>query len=101
MESVISSRAKKIIVVSDSNYGNQYGDILVYLLKRKIELFCIVGTDSSKWEEALDFMCIQDKSLGVDFVYTMSNLREKLEEVIDFASKWPIEGLNKVQIIKI
>ena len=93
--------AKKVILVSSVIYESGYDELLESLVKRNIELFCAVGKDCEKWEEALDWLCVGDDGRGTVFINTTSHPKESLEKVIDFANQWKIKGSGKIQIIRI
>jgi hypothetical protein len=53
------SYSGKIVLVSTSGYRLERDDgFLRDLLAARIELFCVMGVDAEKWEEALDWTCI-------------------------------------------
>ena len=101
MESSNTTDARKVILISKSNYSSEHEDVLKALIKRNIELFCAIGTDCEKWEEAVDWLCIDEKGNKIGFVNTTSHPDETIEEVMDFAKNWSIEGNNEIQVIEI
>ena len=101
MESSSNLNAKKVILATDENYGSEHDEMLKELIERKIELFCVVGKDCEKWEEALDWMCIGENGEEIVFVTTTSHPNESLEEVKTFAKEWKTEGNNDIEVIKI
>ncbi len=74
---------------------------MVSLIERKIELYCAVGTDCEKWEEALDWLCIRDDGEENVFIVTTSHPNETFEEVKIFANQWESKNNNDVEIVKI
>ena len=101
MTSSLNSNAKKVILVTDTSYSSEHDEILKSLIARKIDLFCAVGKDCEKWEEALDWLCIGKNGEEIGFVTTTSHPDETLKEVKEFANQWKTEGSNEIQIIKI
>ncbi len=101
MNQSLNSKAKKVILISSTKYKAEYDDILNSLIKRKIELFCVVGVDCQNWEEALDWLFIEGNNDESKLVITTSHPDETIEEVKEFAAQWETEGNSEIQIIKI
>jgi hypothetical protein len=73
-------------LVSASGYTPERDDTFLRdLLAARIELFCVVGVDAEKWEEALDWTCIGEDRLGEYVIVTASHNEESLAEVVAFA----------------
>ena len=82
----MSSSPRKVVLVSTQEYKPSLHDALLKeLLARKIELFCAVGVDADKLEDALDWLCVGDDGTGTHFILTSSHLEESEEEVVEFA----------------
>ncbi len=101
MESSSNLNAKKVILATDEKYGPVHDELLKGLIERKIDLFCAVGKDCEKWEEALDWLCIGENGEEIGFVTTTSHPNESLEEVKAFAREWKTKGSNDIEVIKI
>jgi len=101
MESFTPLNAMKVILTTDEKYSSEHDEMLKELIQRKIELFCAVGKDCEKWEEAMDWLCIGDNGEEIGFVTTTSHPNEPLEEVKAFAKEWNTRGSNEIEIIKI
>jgi hypothetical protein len=43
MEALNTTGAKKVVLISKTNYSSKHDDLLKSLIKRNIELFCAVG----------------------------------------------------------
>ena len=49
----------KVVLVSSRQYSSESDDVLLReLIEAKIELFCAVGRDAERWEDAMDWLCI-------------------------------------------
>lgn len=91
---------RKVVLVSNSVYAPNSGDaVLRQFIDDKIELFCVVGVDAAKWEEALDWLCIDPKANSVHFITTTSHPNESVEEVIAFAESFQCETTHAVQLV--
>jgi hypothetical protein len=50
----------KVVLVSSSGYlPNRDAPLLEELIECRIELFCAVGVDAEKWEDALDWLSVR------------------------------------------
>ena len=95
------TNAEKVILVSNKKYTPEYDGLLNSLIKSNITLFCAIGKDCEKWEEAVDWLCVGENGENLAFVTTTNHPNETLEEVKEFANNWPGKGNNEIQIIKI
>lgn len=93
--------AKKIVLVSRSDYEARHDHLLQNLVDRKIILFCAVGRDCEAWEDAMDWMCIGPDGESRGFVVTTSHPDESIEEVISFAEDWILDEPSSVEIMEI
>ena len=93
-------RAGKIVLVSSSVYTADSGDaVLRQFVDDKIELFCAVGVDAAKWEDALDWLCIGPEGNSIHFITTTSHPDESVEEVISFAESYHCETTHEVEVV--
>lgn len=91
----------KIVLLSKSGYlPNRDDGFLHELLDNRIELFCVVGVDADKWEDALDWICIGDNGLGEHLIITTSHTDEFLEQVVEFAEIFNTGRKHLVQVIQ-
>lgn len=94
------SYSGKIVLVSASGHKPQRDDALLRdLLAARIELFCVVGVDAAKWEEALDWTCIGEDGLGEYVIVTTSHVDESLAEVVAFAEAFETRAPHSVQVV--
>jgi hypothetical protein len=90
----------KIVLVSTSGYRPERDDgFLRDLLAARIELFCAVGIDAEKWEDALDWTCIGEDGLGEYVIVTTSHKDESLAEVVAFAEAFETRVPHPVQVV--
>jgi len=82
---------RKIVLFSKSGYSSAQDALLESFLANPPAIFCAVGIDCQKWEDAMDFLC---ETRGGDYlsVVTTSHPDESVEEVISFANNWPGNG---------
>jgi len=69
------------------------------LLTARIALFCAVGVDAEKWEDALDWTSIGEDGLGEHVIVTTSHKDESLAEVVAFAEAFETQVLHPVQVV--
>ena len=69
------------------------------LLEARIELFCAVGVDAEKWEEALDWACVGEDGLGDYVILTTAHKDKLLVEVIEFAERFETRVPHEVQVV--
>ena len=97
-----NSEAKKVILVSSKTYSPKFEYILNELIDREIQLFCAVGKDCAKWEDAIDWIYVEKNNNKKYHITTTCHPDESLEEVKEFAQLFSIEAnCNKVQVIEI
>lgn len=94
------TQAKKIVLVSKTGYKSCHDSLLQSLIEQKISLFCVVGNDCHKWEEAIDELCVGPKGELEHDLVTTSHPDETVEEVILFAKNWDA-GDAVVQVIEV
>jgi hypothetical protein len=100
LETAMSNRAKKVVLVSKTGYHPRHDDLLRSFINRKIVLFCAVGKDCRKWEAVMDELCFAPDGTEIHFVTTASHPDEPVENVIHFAEFWS-EGGEDVDVIEI
>lgn len=92
----------KIVLVSSSGYSQDLADpLLQKLIESQIELFCVVGVDAEKWEDALDWLCVGADGSGTQFITTTSHPGESEAEVIEFAKSFSTKQLHEVEVIRV
>lgn len=92
----------KVVLISTSGYSPPRDDALLQeLISSRVELFCAVGVDAEKWEDALDWLCIGLTGDGQHFTITTSHPGESEEEVIQFADQFPTSGAHQVEVIRV
>jgi len=92
----------KVVLVSMSGYNPLRDDPLLRdLIESKIELFCAVGVDADKWEDALDWLCIGDSGEGGHYITTTSHPDEREEDVVEFAHSFATERAHDVEVIRV
>lgn len=94
------SYSGKIVLFSASGYRSERDDVFLRdLLAARIELFCAVGVDAEKWEDALDWICIGDDGLGEYVIATTAHKDESLADVLDFAEAYETQVTHSVQVV--
>jgi hypothetical protein len=92
----------KVVLVSSAGYSPSRDDpLLRELIESQVELFCAVGVDAEKWEEALDWLCIGADGSGTQFITTTSHPGESEAEVIRFARFFTTEQPHEVEVIRV
>jgi hypothetical protein len=99
-------RGKCIILVSESGYSDTQLPLLRQFIDKGVELFCAQGKQCEKWEEAMDWLCVQLDTSGEKpgaFCTTTCHPEESVEEVVQFAKNWNLhEGKQcDVQVVQI
>jgi hypothetical protein len=90
----------KIVLVSASRYRPERDNAFLRdLLAARIALFCAVGIDAEKWEDALDWTGIEEDGLGEHVVVTTSHKDESLAEVVAFAEAFETQVPHPVQVV--
>ena len=91
----------KIVLLSKSGYRSERDDaFLLELVQDRIELFCVLGQDAAKWEDALDWMCVGEDGNGQRLIITTCHQNESLEEVVTFAQMFKTGHEHAVQVIE-
>jgi hypothetical protein len=92
----------KVVLVSTNGYSpNPHDALLQNLVARKIEVFCAVGVEADKWEDALDWLCVGEDGSGTHFILTSAHLGESEEEVIEFASGLQTSQPSEVEVVRV
>lgn len=95
--------AKRIILHSESGYSKKHDNVLKQLVDEKVLLFCTVGRDCELWHDVMDELYVGFGEERDFHMITTWHTNETLDEVIQFAEYFDIEGYNskKIQIIEI
>lgn len=93
--------ARKIVLVTKRDYDPRYDDMLLQLIARRIELFCVVGRECEVWEAVVDELVIGPIGDGEWDVATTSHPGEDVAEVIAFAQDWQLDEPSEVEVIEI
>lgn len=92
----------KVILVSLSGYSPSRDDaFLQELVDSKIELFCAVGVDAERWEDALDWLCVGPDGSGTHHITTTAHPGETEEEVIEFARSFFTHTNHEIEIVRV
>lgn len=96
-------KAKKVILHSKNNYSEKYDELIKQIIDKKILLFCTVGKDCELWHDIMDEFYISDGQERDFFMITTWHNKQTLEEVIEFAKDFDIEGIDndKIDIIEV
>jgi len=90
----------KILLLSKSGYRSEQDDgFLRELLHDRIELFCVLGLDAEKWEDALDWICVGEEGNGHHLIITTCHRSESLDEVVAFAQIFKTSHEHAVQVV--
>lgn len=95
---------RKVILHSISRYDEQHNFFLKRLIDEKILLFCTVGKDCELFHDIMDELIVGDGTTELDFdMITTWHPNETIEEVIEFAKNFDIEGINneEIQVIEV
>lgn len=93
--------SKKIVLLSRSGYfPERDDDFLRQLWNERIRLFCVLGVDADKWEEALDWICVDEEPAEPHSMTTTSHIDESLAEVIEFAQLFDTKEKYDVQVLE-
>jgi hypothetical protein len=94
-----------LVLNSSVSYSPAHTPLLHEILALRPELFAVVGTDCAAWEEAMDWLYIEQTQDGVEgyFCCTTSHPEETLEDVVAFAEQWcDLKGCSRdVKVIEI
>ncbi len=92
----------KVVLVSSSGYCPDRDDpLLQEFIESRVELFCVVGVDAEKWEDALDWLCIGADGSGTHLVITTSHRGESEAEVIEYAKSFLTEQPHEVEVVRV
>ena len=90
------------MLISTSGYVPERDEALLReLLRDKIELFCAVGADADKWEDAIDWLSLGDERTEEHFVATTQHSGESVADVIEFATQFATESAHEVEVIRV
>ena len=97
--------SKCVLLNTSFVYSDAHEALLRKILMSKPDLFSVVGVECEVWEEAMDWLCInQTLASGTEvFCNTTSHPGETLDDVIAFTERWcKCRGWsNDVEIIEI
>ena len=96
-----SAGALKVVLVSSVPYSAHHEPLLLGLIDRKIDLFCATGTDCENWELALDLLLTDPERNFTHDITTTSHPDEPLEDVLNLAELWYVEGSQAVELIDV
>lgn len=92
--------APRVVLVSTRGYDPERDDpLLQELIDSKIELFCAVGIDAGKWEDALDWFRLRQKDCSRHFIVTTAHEDESVEEVIEFAEIFKTSTNGEIEVL--
>jgi hypothetical protein len=94
-------KGRCVVLVSDADYAEEHRPVLRRLLDEGIELFCTVGRDCERWEDAMDRLCVELDVSGERpgaFCLTTSHPGESVEEVIEFARSWNLHEDRECEV---
>ncbi|WP_254460006.1 hypothetical protein [Xanthomonas sacchari] len=91
----------KVVLVSSVPYSAHHESLLLSLIGRKINLFCATGTDCENWEFVFDLLLTDpDRNFSHD-ITTTSHPNEPIDDVVNFAKIWHVEGSQAVELIEV
>jgi hypothetical protein len=95
--------AKKVILNSKGGYSDKYDLLLNELIDKKILLFCTVGKDCELWHDVMDEFYVGNGDERDFLMLTTWHTDQTLEEVIEFAKDFDIEGIynERIEIIEV
>jgi hypothetical protein len=88
----------KIILNSVSGYTPSQDALLTSILERGISLFCTVGKDCTRWEDAMDALCELRGGKALEMI-TTSHPGETPDDVLAFANQWPAIGAIQMLVV--
>ena len=101
MDSALSENSiKKIVLISDTGYSQQYDQMLKSLIEQEYELFCVVGKDCQTWEDVMDELAIGNGS-DSRYITTTCHPDESEIDVIEFANMFSVSIKSRVRIVRI
>lgn len=90
----------KVVLVTGRDYiAKEDRALLLELLDAKVELFCAVGRSAQNWEDAMDWLRIEEEGLAEHFVFTTAHTDETVEEVIAFAEHFECSEPCQVEVL--
>ena len=95
--------AKKVILFSINGYNEKHNALLQHLIDEKILLFCAIGKDCELWHDIIDEIYVGYGEERDFSMITTFHKNESLNEVIQFAEMYKIEGIEneKIKIIEL
>ena len=87
----MSIRGKCVVLISASGYSEKYTSLLRRFIEEGVDLFCAQGKECEKWEEAMDWLCVELDTSGEKpgaFCTTTCHPNESVKEVVEFAENW-------------
>ena len=90
----------KFVLISESGYSKEHNKLLLSLLEKEYELFCVVGEDCMLWEEIMDELAVGDGT-NPRCIITTSHPDETVEEVIEFAETFGTNKASGVDVVHI
>ena len=96
-----SSSPKKVVLVATEPYSSRHEPLLLALIERHIELFCAAGIDCGNWETAMDLLLTDPERAINHHITTTSHPDEPLDDVLNMAELWSVEGRTDVEVIRV
>lgn len=86
-----------------NGYDKKYDSLLEKLIDENVLLFCTIGKDCELWHDVMDEIYVGFGKEKDFFMITTWHNDKTLEEVVEFAKDFDIEGIDneKVEIIEI
>ena len=97
------SKVKKAILFSKSGYCEKHDSLLNRLIDKKILLFCTVGKDCELWHDIMDEIFVGFGKERDFLMITTWHNDETLDNVVQFAKDFEIEGIenDNIEIITV
>lgn len=93
-----AAHSAKVVLVPAAGYAPERDfELLWELIDSRIKLFCVLGPHAASWEDALDWLCIEQDC----FVVTTAHLTESLAEVVAFAEAFELDAPASVEILHV
>jgi hypothetical protein len=92
---------KKVVLMASQPYSAMHESLLIALIERQIELFCAAGTDCENWETAFDLLLTDPDRGYTHHITTTSHPDESLEDVLNLANFWIVEGGSEVEVLNV
>ncbi len=100
MAALYAMKHSKVVLVSRNKYSPETDDLILSLLEKGYELFCVVGEDCEIIEDVIDELAIGDGSSPKQ-VTTTSHPNESLDEVVEFATMMTVNEKSGVEVVGI